>query len=629
MLPLQKGLRKIDLSVTTEEIGGMVKSNIDTIPSVTLLRAVRPSDRKRKAGGTVTLSAAPVVKHAKLISSPLSKTTLVKQEIVDNDADNDGDNDDDYTGEMDTDLDDHSYLGSAVSKSASQTTESEKADSSSAVTVRVNLDGTEAVDEIIQPEPPESQTGHLTKDSNSQTEQETEADTQSDHDQSLYMDHFEDMFTKKRDPVTGIHTFTCKECGITSKRKNNITRHLRSHLPDQIRCSACNIFFSTEDEKFKHMDLKHSELVVCHVCGRKFKRTTELKRHLVTHGIKCESVKEFRCPIEGCDKVFFRKALYEYHLNKHSGKKPFTCDLCHQSYHNEFSMRYHRKMCQVSTTYQCPECDAEFKRKASLDDHHQAFHTQVTFTCECGSAFKYKSGLNRHLRTAHRDMLEPQQTESAVTVKQEESSEENKASDDRQMNIVLIRAVTVPADDSVNKTVLQGPDSQNMDARNIANSNRDMSDGADTVSSCSTPLELKTICSVAEMNSEAKLIETADTFGTFQQDRNLEMSGSSPNMFTAVAVTSLPFTPCNIDDHTVSLPQMVNIPYTLQFRSSLMGYDANADQANQNMSSFLGQDYVPVESIHDTENPDLPSSFASVNEVSRVLEQAENSEMDS
>ncbi|WAR21230.1 hypothetical protein MAR_015204 [Mya arenaria] len=232
----------------------MVKSNIDTIPSVTLLRAVRPSDRKRKAGGTVTLSAAPVVKHAKLISSPLSKTTLVKQEIVDNDADNDGDNDDDYTGEMDTDLDDHSYLGSAVSKSASQTTESEKADSSSAVTVRVNLDGTEA----------ESQTGHLTKDSNSQTEQETEADTQSDHDQSLYMDHFEDMFTKKRDPVTGIHTFTCKECGITSKRKNNITRHLRSHLPDQIRCSACNIFFSTEDEKFKHMDLKHSELVVCH-----------------------------------------------------------------------------------------------------------------------------------------------------------------------------------------------------------------------------------------------------------------------------------------------------------------------------------------------------------------------------
>ncbi|WAR21210.1 ZN845-like protein [Mya arenaria] len=383
----------------------MVKSNIDTIPSVTLLRAVRPSDRKRKAGGTVTLSAAPVVKHAKLISSPLSKTTLVKQEIVDNDADNDGDNDDDYTGEMDTDLDDHSYLGSAVSKSASQTTESEKADSFSAVTVRVNLDGTEA----------ESQTGHLTKDSNSQTEQETEADTQSDHDQSLYMDHFEDMFTKKRDPITGIHTFTCKECGITSKRKNNITRHIRSHLPDQIRCSACNIFFTTEDEKFKHLDLKHSELVVCHalrpiksrpmrnekghywvcdICGIKLGRLVSYNRHRRWH---FDSERKHPCTHPGCSLKFFEDSDLKRHMRTHKPK--VRCDYCGK---NVPDLEKHYAGCKrflkTQSLFSCRGCKNLFNSQALLNDHMTACERVRSYQChKCGLSCSTENGLKTHL----------------------------------------------------------------------------------------------------------------------------------------------------------------------------------------------------------------------------------------
>ncbi|XP_052773425.1 zinc finger protein 555-like isoform X4 [Mya arenaria] len=336
--------KKPDLSVTTEEIGGMVKSNIDTIPSVTLLRAVRPSDRKRKAGGTVTLSAAPVVKHAKLISSPLSKTTLVKQEIVDNDADNDGDNDDDYTGEMDTDLDDHSYLGSAVSKSASQTTESEKADSSSAVTVRVNLDGTEAVDEIIQPEPP-----------------------------ALRPIKSRPMRNEKG------HYWVCDICGIKLGRLVSYNRHRRWHFDSERKhpCThpGCPLKFFEDSDLKRHMRT-HKPKVRCDYCG---KNVPDLEKHYAgcKRFLKTQSL--FSC--RGCKNLFNSQALLNDHMTACERVRSYQCHKCGLSCSTENGLKTHLE-CHNTKREKllCEVCSKEFLNKMALKRH--GFSHQPDMECK-------------------------------------------------------------------------------------------------------------------------------------------------------------------------------------------------------------------------------------------------------
>ncbi|XP_052773424.1 zinc finger protein 569-like isoform X3 [Mya arenaria] len=365
--------KKPDLSVTTEEIGGMVKSNIDTIPSVTLLRAVRPSDRKRKAGGTVTLSAAPVVKHAKLISSPLSKTTLVKQEIVDNDADNDGDNDDDYTGEMDTDLDDHSYLGSAVSKSASQTTESEKADSSSAVTVRVNLDGTEAVDEIIQPEPPvmrplRKKTRRARKSTTKKQDSDDAEDTGDENDEGD-KEGDTDKKTRRFKLKNFKGPLACDICGQRCTVRSTLNRHRLRHFPQARRFS-------------------------CVDCDKKFFEKKDLVDHMKTHILKQEKcsycgkiVRDIDVHAKNCTKFLATQSILK-------------CRGCSELFDNEELLLEHHKTCEIPA-YQCDYCGAKFTTVHSLTTHLKRHNPEdLKFECtECPEVFKHEKKFKEHAFT--------------------------------------------------------------------------------------------------------------------------------------------------------------------------------------------------------------------------------------
>ncbi|KAH3859161.1 hypothetical protein DPMN_101877 [Dreissena polymorpha] len=63
--------------------------------------------------------------------------------------------------------------------------------------------------------------------------------------------------------------FSCGICEASYARKANLKRHLKTHEDGCIKCSVCTQFLKNEDDKRKHIEVKHSP-ILCDSCGKIF-----------------------------------------------------------------------------------------------------------------------------------------------------------------------------------------------------------------------------------------------------------------------------------------------------------------------------------------------------------------------
>jgi len=176
------------------------------------------------------------------------------------------------------------------------------------------------------------------------------------------------------DPVTNL--YSCTKCGALIKRRFNLKRHLKSHLPNQIRCTICNQFFTSVAEKKKHFEVKHSSPHICHMCGATFQRGHDLNIHLAKHGLTNNLA--MKCPVERCSKTFFKRSMLMYHLNMHNGCKPFKCVHCAKEFYSEYTRNSHQKVCTGDHDKRdflgCMYCERIFPTKADLLEHEASEH---------------------------------------------------------------------------------------------------------------------------------------------------------------------------------------------------------------------------------------------------------------
>ncbi|XP_050072493.1 zinc finger protein 761-like [Anopheles maculipalpis] len=193
----------------------------------------------------------------------------------------------------------------------------------------------------------------------------------------------------------------CIQCGKAFFSKALLRQHLTSHETHETRTTThkmrprpclyvgCKHVARTYQAYYLHR-LRHEMAHPCDVCGKRFARDCEMRRHRriyhsVDHPFKCEQ----------CSKSFLSSQSYREHMDSHANVRRFECDVC----------------------------DKKFVRRRNLVSHRMSHSNVRPYRCEdCYFvSFKYKSDLNRHRKDKHKQQVE--QEEDTVTQEEDGAGE--------------------------------------------------------------------------------------------------------------------------------------------------------------------------------------------------------------
>ncbi|XP_054576686.1 transcription factor YY2 [Eptesicus fuscus] len=101
-------------------------------------------------------------------------------------------------------------------------------------------------------------------------------------------------------------------------------------------------------------------------CGKMFRDTASMRKHLHTHGPKAHICAE-------CGKGFVESSKLKRHQLVHSGEKPFQCTFegCGKCFSLDFNLRTHVRIHTGDRPYACPfeGCDKKFAQSTNLKSH--------------------------------------------------------------------------------------------------------------------------------------------------------------------------------------------------------------------------------------------------------------------
>ena len=171
-------------------------------------------------------------------------------------------------------------------------------------------------------------------------------------------------------------------CPIVTITLERMNRHLMSHSEEQpFECDICHKKYRDKTRMKLHRDEQHLNkkrpLLYCPLesCSYQTRNKSTLKAHCLTHE---ENRPLYTCDVDDCDKTFTALASLKIHKrNVHSGERPYPCEW--------------------------PGCEKRFKMNATMKKHLRSHCDKgLRFECHlCESDYRYKSDLNKHLKTKH------------------------------------------------------------------------------------------------------------------------------------------------------------------------------------------------------------------------------------
>uniref|UniRef100_G3UNP3 BTB/POZ domain zinc finger transcription factor n=1 Tax=Loxodonta africana TaxID=9785 RepID=G3UNP3_LOXAF len=265
---------------------------------------------------------------------------------------------------------------------------------------------------------------------------------------------FRDVYHLNRHKLShsGEKPYSCPVCGLRFKRKDRMSYHVRSHdgsVGKPYICQSCGKGFSRPDHLNGHIKQVHTSERPhkCQTCNASFATRDRLRSHLACH--------EDKVPCQVCGK-YLRAAYMADHLKKHSEGPSNFCSICNRGFSSASYLKAHVKthhgvpLPQVSR-HQEPilnggaafHCARTYGNKEGQKCSHQdpiessdsygdlsdasdlktpeKQSTNGSFSCdmavpknkmesdgekkypcpECGSFFRSKSYLNKHIQKVH------------------------------------------------------------------------------------------------------------------------------------------------------------------------------------------------------------------------------------
>ncbi|KAM7327771.1 hypothetical protein ACRRTK_014138 [Alexandromys fortis] len=219
---------------------------------------------------------------------------------------------------------------------------------------------------------------------------------------------FRDMYHLNRHKLShsGEKPYSCPVCGLRFKRKDRMSYHVRSHdgsVGKPYICQSCGKSFSRPDHLNEHIKQVHTSERPhkCQTCNASFATRDRLRSHLACH--------EDKVPCQVCGK-YLRAAYMADHLKKHSKGPSNFCSICNR----EGQKCSHQDLIERSDSYgdlsdasdlKTPEkqsANGSFSCDMAVPKNKMDSDVEKKYPCpECGSFFRSKSYLNKHIQKVH------------------------------------------------------------------------------------------------------------------------------------------------------------------------------------------------------------------------------------
>ncbi|XP_058152260.1 PR domain zinc finger protein 15 isoform X2 [Dasypus novemcinctus] len=186
--------------------------------------------------------------------------------------------------------------------------------------------------------------------------------------------------------------YQCSICSKVFQNSSNLSRHVRSHGDKLFKCEECAKLFSRKESLKQHVSYKHSRNEVdgeyrhrCGTCEKAFRMESALEFH------NCRTDdKTFQC--EMCFRFFSTNSNLSKHKKKHGDKK-FACEVCNKMFYRKDVMLDHQRR------------HMEGVRRVKREDLEAGSENLVRYKKEpsgcpvCGKVFSCRSNMNKHLLT--------------------------------------------------------------------------------------------------------------------------------------------------------------------------------------------------------------------------------------
>ncbi|XP_068930971.1 PR domain zinc finger protein 15 isoform X2 [Petaurus breviceps papuanus] len=186
--------------------------------------------------------------------------------------------------------------------------------------------------------------------------------------------------------------YQCNICSKIFQNSSNLSRHIRSHGDKLFKCEECAKLFSRKESLKQHVSYKHSRNEIdseyryrCTTCEKSFRIESALEFH------NCRTdEKTFQC--EMCFRFFSTNSNLSKHKKKHGDKK-FSCEVCNKMFYRKDVMLDHQRR------------HLEGVRRVKREEFETSGESVVRYKKEpsgcpvCGKVFSCRSNMNKHLLT--------------------------------------------------------------------------------------------------------------------------------------------------------------------------------------------------------------------------------------
>ncbi|XP_028041816.1 zinc finger and BTB domain-containing protein 41-like isoform X1 [Bombyx mandarina] len=211
--------------------------------------------------------------------------------------------------------------------------------------------------------------------------------------------------------------FKCYNCAVGFLFKDTYQAHMMRHEESngEYRCEVCTLRFACASVLRAHSKTHSLERsrrrvkvdangtqVPCHLCGRIFMDTTNLKQHLKRFHNQKNNNRTYSCSV--CGKSYSNQGAVRTHMIKHINRK-FNCDKCPSTFSSPYTLNQHKKKHDdVTALHHCETCDVTYNSRKSLMAHKRNTfaHQQTVFACRaCNRLCPTKRSLESHMAAVH------------------------------------------------------------------------------------------------------------------------------------------------------------------------------------------------------------------------------------